>query len=158
MRIVDAGWRKTLRLSLAAGTAAVALVATGAAASGASAANDVSSAKGVRVPAPQVARGWRSGTGGGSPVVATAGGLLRGTTAAGTREFLGIPYAAPPVGNLRWQPPQPAARWPGVRAATSFAPHCPQTGVSLRRGQHVRGLPVPERLRPGRAPPGATGR
>ncbi len=105
MRIVDAGWRKTLRLSLTAGTAAVALVATGMTNSGAS----VSSGGGSR------------------PVVATAGGLLRGTTAAGTREFLGIPYAAPPVGNLRWQPPQPAARWTGVRAATSFAPHCPQT-------------------------------
>jgi para-nitrobenzyl esterase len=124
MRIVDAGWRKTLRLGLAAGTAAVALVATGAAASGASAANDVSSAKGASGAS---AAGSGSGTGGGSPVVATADGLLRGTTAAGTREFLGIPYAAPPVGSLRWQPPQPAARWAGVRAATSFAPHCPQS-------------------------------
>jgi para-nitrobenzyl esterase len=36
------------------------------------------------------------------------------------------PYAAPPVGALRWQPPQPAASWPGVRAATQFGPHCPQ--------------------------------
>jgi para-nitrobenzyl esterase len=44
----------------------------------------------------------------------------------GVDEFLGIPYAAPPVGALRWQPPQPAASWPGVRDATAFAPHCPQ--------------------------------
>ena len=42
-------------------------------------------------------------------------------------EFLGIPYAAPPVGALRWQPPQPAASWSGVRDATKFAPHCPQS-------------------------------
>jgi para-nitrobenzyl esterase len=37
-----------------------------------------------------------------------------------------IPYAAPPVGALRWQPPRPAARWGGVRQAASYAPHCPQ--------------------------------
>jgi para-nitrobenzyl esterase len=59
-------------------------------------------------------------------VVATTGGTLRGTTAGRTDEFLGIPYAAPPVGMLRWQPPQPAARWTGTRDATAFAPHCPQ--------------------------------
>ena len=41
-------------------------------------------------------------------------------------EFLGIPYAAPPVGPLRWRPPQPPARWTGIREAMAFAPHCPQ--------------------------------
>ena len=61
-----------------------------------------------------------------SPVVATAGGRVRGVAAGATDEFLGIPYAAPPVGPLRWRPPRPAARWPGVRDATQFAPHCPQ--------------------------------
>ena len=40
--------------------------------------------------------------------------------------FLGLPYAAPPAGNLRWRPPQPAAGWSGVRAATQFGPSCPQ--------------------------------
>jgi len=59
-------------------------------------------------------------------VVATAGGAVRGKTVAATREFLGIPYAAPPVGALRWQPPRPAAPWQGTRAATAYAPHCPQ--------------------------------
>jgi len=59
-------------------------------------------------------------------VVTTTGGTLRGTTVGRTDEFLGIPYAAPPVGPLRWRPPQPAARWTGIRAATAFAPHCPQ--------------------------------
>jgi para-nitrobenzyl esterase len=59
-------------------------------------------------------------------VVTTTGGTLRGTMAGRTDEFLGIPYAAPPVGPLRWRPPQPAAPWTGIRAATAFAPHCPQ--------------------------------
>jgi para-nitrobenzyl esterase len=97
-------WRRNLGLSIAAGAAAAALAATGVAAAG-------TSTPGSR-----------------SPVVATADGLLRGTTAGSDHEFLGIPYAAPPVGNLRWKAPQPAARWHGVRAATSFAPHCPQPG------------------------------
>jgi para-nitrobenzyl esterase len=59
-------------------------------------------------------------------VVTTADGALRGTTAGPVDEFLGIPYAAPPVGPLRWRPPQPAAPWTGIRDATAFAPHCPQ--------------------------------
>src|SRR3984957_20320284 len=59
-------------------------------------------------------------------VVTTTGGTLRGTMAGRTDAFLGIPYAAPPVGPLRWRPPQPAAPWTGIRAATAFAPHCPQ--------------------------------
>src|SRR3984957_7446287 len=62
----------------------------------------------------------------GGPVVVTANGAVRGTSSGPVNEFLGIPYAAPPVGALRWRPPQPAASWPGVRAATAFAPHCPQ--------------------------------
>jgi para-nitrobenzyl esterase len=45
------------------------------------------------------------------------------------RAFKGIPYAAPPVGELRWQPPQPAARWSGVRGAMDFGAHCMQPHV-----------------------------
>jgi para-nitrobenzyl esterase len=60
------------------------------------------------------------------PVVGTANGAVRGLASGAVDEFLGIPYAAPPVGALRWRPPQPAASWPGVRDATQFAPHCPQ--------------------------------
>jgi para-nitrobenzyl esterase len=44
------------------------------------------------------------------------------------RAFKGIPYAAPPVGDLRWQPPQPAAKWKGIRSAKDFGSHCVQTG------------------------------
>ena len=64
-------------------------------------------------------------------VVATAGGTVRGKAVAATDEFLGIPYAAPPVGALRWQPPRPAAPWHGVRPATSYAPHCPQSSSAF---------------------------
>jgi para-nitrobenzyl esterase len=46
------------------------------------------------------------------------------------RAYLGIPYAAPPVGELRWQAPRPAAAWKGVRPATAFGHHCFQFGQS----------------------------
>ena len=64
--------------------------------------------------------------GGGDDVVSIDNGLVRGESAVGGRHFLGIPYAAPPVGNLRWQPPTAAGRWRGVLDATEFAPHCAQ--------------------------------
>jgi len=65
-------------------------------------------------------------SGSASPIVRTDDGLVRGANAAGVNSFLGLPYAAPPVGNLRWRPPQPAAAWTGVRDATTFGPSCPQ--------------------------------
>ena len=65
-------------------------------------------------------------SGGASPVVRVDGGLVRGADAAGVNSFLGLPYAAPPTGNLRWRPPQPASSWSGVRDATQFGPGCPQ--------------------------------
>jgi para-nitrobenzyl esterase len=58
-------------------------------------------------------------------VVHTAAGAVRGTVGGDFRSFLGIPFAAPPLGELRWQAPRPAARWRGVRDATSFASPCP---------------------------------
>ncbi|MET9088010.1 carboxylesterase family protein [Streptomyces sp. NPDC004237] len=57
----------------------------------------------------------------------TANGAVRGLVKGEVDEFLGVPYAAPPVGALRWQPPRSAARWPGVRDATRFAPDCAQS-------------------------------
>src|SRR5262245_44219435 len=56
-------------------------------------------------------------------------GLLSGTTgnSADVRVYRGIPYAAPPVGDLRWKAPQPAAPWKGVRQATEMPHACWQT-------------------------------
>ena len=60
------------------------------------------------------------------PVAHTRSGELRGLAYANHRVFSGIPYAAPPVGRLRWRPPEPARPWPGVRDATRPGPVCPQ--------------------------------
>jgi para-nitrobenzyl esterase len=60
------------------------------------------------------------------PRVQTTNGPVRGFIAEGIAQYLGIPYAAPPVGDLRWRPPQPAAAWQGERDATKFAPTCAQ--------------------------------
>ena len=59
-------------------------------------------------------------------VVSTRDGKLAGTTAAGVTSFKGIPFAAPPVGDLRWRPPQPPKPWSGVHQATAFPAACPQ--------------------------------
>jgi para-nitrobenzyl esterase len=55
-----------------------------------------------------------------------ADGDVQGQTNERTREFLGIPFAAPPVGPLRWRPPAPVVPWSGVLDATSFGPACAQ--------------------------------
>jgi len=54
------------------------------------------------------------------------GGLISGTAADGVRSYKGIPFAAPPVGDLRWKAPQPVVAWEGVRPCDSFGPECPQ--------------------------------
>jgi para-nitrobenzyl esterase len=59
-------------------------------------------------------------------VVTTTAGVVRGTAGASARSYLGIPYAAPPVGTLRWKAPAAVTAWTGERAATAFANHCPQ--------------------------------
>jgi para-nitrobenzyl esterase len=62
--------------------------------------------------------------------VTTANGLVEGITdKSGIHEFRGIPYAAPPIRDLRWKPPQPVADWEGVRRADRFAAQCMQRRV-----------------------------
>lgn len=60
------------------------------------------------------------------PIVAAPAGKVQGETFGKVRVFKGIPYAQPPVGALRWRPPQPAAKWEGTRDATKFGPVCVQ--------------------------------
>ena len=67
-------------------------------------------------------------------VVETFSGKVQGTPKGGTMAFLGIPYAAPPTGDLRWKPPEPPKAWSGVRDATSFGNECAQMGREGMRG------------------------
>ncbi len=61
------------------------------------------------------------------PRVTTKTGVVSGLNAeSGVRMFRGIPFAAPPVGQLRWRPPEPPVKWNGVRDATRFAAQCMQ--------------------------------
>lgn len=66
--------------------------------------------------------------------VRTQSGLVEGVASGvdGVTVYRGIPYAAPPVGPLRWRPPQPPVAWEGVRLCDQFGPSCPQpkmTGI-----------------------------
>lgn len=68
----------------------------------------------------------------GAPVVKTRAGAVRGIVDGNVRVFLGIPYAAPPVGNLRWQPPEAHARWTDTLDASRAGNSCVQ--MSFRHG------------------------
>lgn len=60
------------------------------------------------------------------PSATVTGGSIRGIESGGVRVFKGIPYAAPPVGDLRWAAPEPVVPWQGTRETTEFGPDCPQ--------------------------------
>jgi para-nitrobenzyl esterase len=77
-------------------------------------------------------------------IVIDQGSLVGVSSVPGDTQYLGIPFAAPPVGNLRWQPPQPPANFNGVFQTTSFGKHL-HSGfrIHLRR----QGLPLPQCLR-----------
>lgn len=63
------------------------------------------------------------------PQVKVANGILEGVDESGVKTFKGVPFAAPPVGNLRWREPQPAQNWSGVRKANKFGPRAMQLNV-----------------------------
>ena len=65
-----------------------------------------------------------------STTVTTENGRVKGFAKGGAELFLGLPFAAPPMGSLRWAPPEKAASWLGVRDGTVAGPSCPQMGGS----------------------------
>lgn len=65
---------------------------------------------------------------GNGPEVKTQQGILRGVTDGEVTYFKGIPFAAAPVGEYRWRPPQPVTPWKGVRDAGKYCAECPQAG------------------------------
>jgi para-nitrobenzyl esterase len=117
MRPIPTGRR--VRTGLAAGAAATAVLIAAAACTTATATSSAS-----KTPSQNREAGL---------VVTTADGAVRGKAVAAGDEYLGIPYAAPPVGALRWQPPRPPAPWHGTRAATGYASHCPQPSGAFGR-------------------------
>jgi para-nitrobenzyl esterase len=78
--------------------------------------------------------------------VRTDGGLLSGAAGAApeVRVYKGIPFAAPPTGDLRWRPPQPAAKWEGVRQADRFSATCMQTPYAAGSPYSAAAQPVSE--------------
>jgi hypothetical protein len=62
-----------------------------------------------------------------TPTIAvTQSGAVQGVVQGNILAFRGIPYATPPVGNLRWRPPAPPVKWNGIRDASAFGNLCPQ--------------------------------
>src|SRR5579863_9356064 len=63
--------------------------------------------------------------------VVTESGAISGVGEGGLNTYKGVPFAAPPLGDLRWRAPAPVAAWTGTRKADAFAPACMQLGVSM---------------------------
>ncbi|HWA30995.1 MAG TPA: carboxylesterase family protein, partial [Rhizomicrobium sp.] len=79
-----------------------------------------------------------------APVVKAPAGALKGTAENGVDVFKGVPFAQPPVGNLRWKPPMPLPRWTGTKDATQFGPACVQPVAKLANVYSGPALPMSE--------------
>lgn len=95
-------------------------------------------------------------------VVGVESGQLQGVVEDGVAAYKGIPYAAPPVGDLRWRPPQPVAPWTGIRQAAEFGANCMQGRFGPPQAQAANAAPPPSEdclflnvWRPANAAPGA---
>jgi para-nitrobenzyl esterase len=66
-----------------------------------------------------------------SPKTVTESGTISGVRESGLSVYKGVPFAAPPVGDLRWRPPAPVTPWTGTRKSETFSPACMQVGVSM---------------------------
>lgn len=73
------------------------------------------------------------------PTVRIAAGMLQGITEGDAIVFKGIPFAAPPIGEFRWRPPQPVTPWKGVRDAGTFGASCAQGGWGVAPGKIAEG-------------------
>ncbi len=69
---------------------------------------------------------WTMAAAAPGPVVMVTGGRIEGVREEGVQAFKGIPFAAPPLGALRWKAPRPVSPWSGIRRAAAFAPACAQ--------------------------------
>ena len=66
-----------------------------------------------------------------SETISVEGGLIQGLRQSGISVYRGIPYAAPPIGELRWRAPRPVVEWEDVRDASAFSPACMQSGETV---------------------------
>lgn len=79
-----------------------------------------------------------------APQITLSQGTLSGGDEDGVAVYKGIPFAAPPVGDLRWRAPQAAPHWSGVKRATQFGAICPQAPVDTENGEQRQGMPESE--------------
>lgn len=77
--------------------------------------------------------GWSATAAPQPATVAVTGGQIAGKTEGAVIAYLGVPFAAPPVGALRWREPAPVKPWTGVRPATAFAPACAQADLGWNK-------------------------